>query len=65
MILLEMGLTLKFVQWSSVGRNVSPLRAFSGERSFVLSSLMDREALTLLFDGCASFLLLVDDLGLR
>ena len=27
MILLEMGHTLRFVQWSSVGRDVSPLRA--------------------------------------
>ena len=51
MILLEMDHTLKFVQWSSVGCDVSPLKASSGGRSVVLSRLMDREALMLLFNG--------------
>ena len=41
MILLEMGHTLGLVQWSSVGLDVSLLRAFSGRRSVVLHRLMD------------------------
>ena len=51
MILLEMNHTLKFVQWPSVGRDVSPLKVSSGGRSVVLSRPMDREALMLLFNG--------------
>ena len=52
--------TLRSVQWSSVGRDASPLRVSLDGWSIVVHRLMDWEAVVLLFDGWEA-LILFDD----